>query len=74
MTFRVYDTLQVAMLGPLPDTNVQVADGPNSPVLFVVNATLPVGLVGVDEVSNTRAIQVTATLTGTEPGEQVMLV
>ena len=64
----------MAMLGPLPATSVQVADGLKLPVLFVVNFTVPVGLVGLVEVSITRAMQTVATLTVTEPGEQLMLV
>ncbi len=64
----------MAMFGPLPETSVHVVDGLKLPVLFVVKATVPVGMVGVDEVSITRAVQLVATLTVTEPGEQVMLV
>ena len=62
------------MLGPLPAASVQVAEGLKLPVLFVVNATEPVGIVGVDEVSITRAVQLVAMLTITEPGRQVTLV
>jgi len=64
----------VAMFGALPATSVHVADGLKVPVLFVVKATVPVGVVGLVEVSITRAVQLVATLTVTEPGEQVMLV
>lgn len=64
----------MAMLGPLPATSVQVADGLKVPVLFVVNVTVPVGVVGLAEVSMTRAVQLVATLTATEPGMHVMLV
>jgi hypothetical protein len=53
---------------------VQVADGLKPPVLFVVNVIVPVGVVGFDVVSITFAMQVVATLTVTEPGEQVTLV
>jgi hypothetical protein len=66
--------MHVAILGPLPAANVQVAEGLKLPVLFVVNTTVPVGLVGLVEVSITRAVQLVETLTVTEPGEQVMLV
>lgn len=53
---------------------MQAADGPKPPVLFVVNVMVPVGVVGLDVVSITFAMQVVATLTVTEPGEQVTLV
>ena len=43
-------------------------------MLFVVNDTVPVGVVGVVEVSITRAVQLVAALTATEPGMHVMLV
>ncbi len=39
------------------------------PVEFVVNATEPVGVVGLDDVSVTVAVQLVATPTVTEPGE-----
>ena len=58
----------------MPATSVQAADGLKLPVLFVVNVTVPVRVVGLVEVSITRAVQVVATLTVTEPGEHVMLV
>jgi hypothetical protein len=53
---------------------VQVAEELKLPVLFVANVTVPVGLVGLEEVSITRAVQLVLVLTVTEPGEQVMLV
>jgi hypothetical protein len=44
------------------------------PVLLVVKVTVPVGFVGFNDVSITLAVQVVATLTRTEPGEQAMVV
>lgn len=70
----MYDTVQVAMPGPLPTARVQVEDGVKLPVLFVVNATVPVGVVGLVDLSITRAVQLVAALTRTEPGMHVMLV
>ena len=46
----------------------------NVPVLFVVKLTVPVGVVGVDEVSVTVAVQLAALSTVSEPGEQEMVV
>ena len=74
MTVGVYDTVQVAMVGALPAARVHVAEGLKLPVLFVVKLTVPVGTVGLIEVSITLAVHVVATLTTTEPGEQVILV
>ena len=74
MTVGVYDTVHVAMFGALPALRVHVADGLKLPVLFVVKLTVPVGTVGLDEVSTTRAVHVVAVVTKTEPGEQVTLV
>ena len=74
MTVGVYDTLQVAMFGPFPATSVQVADGLKLPVLLVAKSTLPVGTVGLVDVSITRAVQVVGLLTTTDPGEQVTVV
>jgi hypothetical protein len=73
-TVGVYDTVQVAMPGPLPAARVQLADGVKLPVLFVVNVTVPVGVVGLVDLSITRAVQLVAELTNTEPGRHVMLV
>jgi hypothetical protein len=42
----------------------------NSPVLLVANCTIPVGVVGFDEISFTETVQTLATLAGTETGEQ----
>ena len=66
--------MQVAMLGPLPATSVHVAEGLKVPVEFVVKLTLPVGIVGLVEVSMTLAVQVVGVFTTTEPGEQLMFV
>ncbi len=59
----------------VPAVRVQVAlVGVNVPVLFVVKAIVPVGVVGLDEVSVTVAVQVEMVLTITEAGEQLTLV
>ena len=51
----------------MPAARLQPANaGPNVPVLFVVNATIPVGVVGTEEVSVTVAVQVAAVPTVTE--------
>ena len=73
-TIGVYETEQVDMLGPLLGVNVQLADGLKTPVLLVVKLTVPVGLVGLAEVSTTRAVQVVADPTITEPGTQAIAV
>lgn len=70
----MYDIEHVAPELPLLAARVHVADGLKVPVLLVVKATVPVGFVGLDEVSVTLAVQVVAALTRTEPGEQVMVV
>ena len=69
----MYDTVHVAWDCPSPGVRVQV-DGSKVPELSVVKATVPVGLVGVDDVSVTLAVQAVTTLTRTEPGEQVTTV
>jgi len=59
----------------VPAARVQVAlVGVNVPVLFVVKVMVPVGVVGLDEVSVTVAVQVETVLTVTEAGEQLTLV
>ncbi len=66
---------QLAMFGALPATSVQVAgDGLNVPVEFVVKATVPVGTVGLVELSITLAVQLVDVPAGTDPGEQVITV
>ena len=65
--------MHVAKFGPAPAANVQEV-GMKVPELFVVNFTIPVGLVGLVEVSITLAVQVVATLIRTEPGEQETVV
>ena len=62
------------MAGPLPAASSQAADGVKLPVLFVLNVTVPVGVVGFNVVSITLAMQVVTALTMTDPGEQVILV
>jgi len=46
------------------------AVGVKVPVEFVVKLTVPVGVVGLDDVSVTVAVQLLALLTVTEAGEQ----
>jgi len=58
----------VPAIGPV--ARLQLPDGVNTPVLLVANATVPVGVVGLDEISFTIAVQMLGTLVGTEPGEQ----
>lgn len=70
----MYDTVHVPPEVPSKAVRVQEADGLKVPVLLVVKVTVPVGFVGFSEVSITRAVQVVATLTKTEPGEQAIVV
>ncbi len=63
------------MFGAFPATSVQAAaDGLNVPVEFVVKATVPVGTVGLVELSITLAVQLVDVPAGTAPGEQVTTV
>ncbi len=62
------------MLPPEPATRLQVTEGMKVPELLLEKATLPVGVVGLVEVSNTLAVQLVAVLTRTEPGVQVKTV
>jgi hypothetical protein len=63
------------MFGAFPATSVQVADaGLKLPVEFVVKVTVPVGTVGLVELSMTLAVQLVDVPTGTDPGEQVTTV
>ena len=48
--------------------------GVKVPVLLVVKLTVPVGVVGADDVSVTVAVQELDELTVTDPGEHVTLV
>jgi hypothetical protein len=53
-----------------PAARVQLAEvGAKVPVEFVVKLTLPVGVVGLDELSVTVAVQLVAEPTVTEAGE-----
>ena len=55
----------------VPAARVQLAAvGAKVPVEFVVKLTVPVGVVGLDDVSVTVAVQMLALLTVTEAGEQ----
>ena len=59
----------------VPAASVQLAEvGMKVPVLFVVNATVPVGVVGDVEVSVTVAVQLVEVPDVTELGEQATLV
>jgi hypothetical protein len=63
------------MFGAFPARMVQVADeGLKVPVEFEVKVTVPVGTVGLVELSITLAAQVVDVLTKTDPGEQVTTV
>ena len=54
----------------VPADRLQLADvGLNVPVLFVVKPTVPVGAVGVPDVSVTVTVHVEDVLTCTDPGE-----
>ena len=60
------------MFGAFRATSVQVAVvGLKLPVEFVVKVTVPVGTVGLVELSNTLAVQLVGVLTKTDPGEQL---
>jgi len=60
---------QVAVPAVVPAARPQeAAVGLKVPVLLVVKLTLPLGVVGLDEVSVTVAVQLLAVLTVTEPG------
>ncbi len=74
VTAGVYVTLHVAIAGPLPAARVQVDEGLKIPVEFVVKLTVPVGVLGLLEVSMTLAVQVVGVFTTTEPIEQLTFV
>jgi hypothetical protein len=75
VTVGVYATLHVAIPRPLLAARVHDAEmGLNVPVLLVVKLIVPVGVVGLVDISMTFAVQVVAVFTGTEPGEQFTLV
>jgi len=59
----------------VPAASVQLAEvGLNVPVEFVVKPTVPVGVVGVPDVSVTVTVHVEDVLTCTDPGEHWTLV
>lgn len=59
----------------MPAAKVQLAEeGVNVPVELVVKLTVPVGVVGLEEVSVTVAVQLELVPTLTELGEQATLV
>lgn len=63
------------MFGAFPATRVHVADvGLKVPVELVVNVTVPVGTVGLVELSITLPVQLVDVLTKTDPGEQLTTV
>jgi len=65
----------VAVPAVVPAASVQLAeDGVKVPVEFVANATVPMGVLGLVEVSVTVAVQLVAVLTVTEAGEHRTLV
>lgn len=71
----MYDTEHDAVPVVVPAARVQPAVvGLKVPVLLVVKLTLPVGVVGADDVSVTVAVQLLAILTVTVPGEHATLV
>jgi len=70
----VYETEQLAIFGPALADRMQLVDGLKTPELLVVKSTMPVGVVGLVEVSITLAVQLVATLMMTEPGEHVTTV
>jgi hypothetical protein len=63
------------MFGALPATSVHVpGNGLKVPVELEVKVTVPVGTVGLVELSITLAVQLVDVLTRTDPGEQVITV
>jgi hypothetical protein len=56
------------------ELSVQVAEGENEPELLLEKVTVPVGVVGVTEVSVTVAVQVVGWLTATDAGVQLTAV
>jgi hypothetical protein len=75
VTPGVYETEHVAVPAVVPAAREQIPlDGLKVPVLFVEKVRVPVGVVGLDEVSVTVPVQLAAVETVTEPGEQVTLV
>ena len=58
----------------LAGLRVQLLDGVKVPELLVVKETVPVGLVGVEEVSVTVAVHWAAWLTATDPWSHVRIV
>lgn len=71
-TVGEYDTEHVAIFGAFPATRVQIADaGLKVPAALVVKVTVPVGTVGLVELSVTFAVQVVEVLTRTDPCEQL---
>jgi hypothetical protein len=70
----VKDTVQEAMFWPLPPERVHVPELLNVPELFVVKVTVPVGTVGLDDVSVTLAVHWVTVWTTTDPGTQLTLV
>ncbi len=66
MTLGEYDTLQFAVPAVVPAARVHVAlEGVKVPVLLVVKVMVPVGVVGLEDVSVTITVQVEPWLTTT---------
>ncbi len=70
MLVGVYATLQLAVPNVVPANRVQLPALLKVPVLSLVKLTVPVGGVGVVDVSVTVAVHVVGLFTWTEPGEQ----
>jgi hypothetical protein len=75
MTVGVYDMVQLAVPALVPAVRLQLPTvGEKVPVLLVAKVTVPVGVVGLVEVSVTVAVQLAAVPTVSELGEQATLV
>ncbi len=73
-TVGVYVTVHVAVSAVAPGARVQLGDGVKFPVELVVKLTVPVGVVGDEDVSVTVAVQLVAEPACTEAGEQSTVV
>ena len=62
------------LVDELVGLRVHMFDGVNEPEPLVAKVIMPVGLVGVEDVSVTVAVHVVGAFTGTEPGLQLTLV
>src|SRR5437773_10799167 len=73
-TVGVYVTVHVAVSAVAPGARVQPGDGVKFPVELVVKLTVPVGVVGDEDVSVTVAVQFVAVPACIEAGEQSTVV